>query len=58
VEYRGGTERQALATIAEKIEANTRALLDEVARSGQPPRKVAVASARVRVATAMAYQRH
>jgi glutamate dehydrogenase/leucine dehydrogenase len=58
VEFRGGTESQALAAIAEKIEANTRSVLDGAARSGNPPRTVAVAAARQRVEAAMRYHRH
>ena len=53
IEYRGGTEAAALAFIAEKIRANTEAVLDEVRRTGALPRTAAVslATERVRRAT-------
>jgi len=57
VEYHGGSEAQALAVIAEKISANTRAVLDEVARSGALPRQAAIALAERRVRAAMATRR-
>jgi glutamate dehydrogenase (NAD(P)+) len=49
VEYHGGTETNALALIDEKIRANTRAVFDEVARSGALPRAAAMRIARARV---------
>lgn len=57
VEYHGGTEQQALAVIAEKIRANTRAVLEAAHRSGELPRAAAVALARARVIEAMRYRR-
>ena len=57
VEYHGGTESAALATIVEKIAANTRAVLDEVKRTGALPRAAAVALAERRVRAAMATRR-
>ena len=56
-EYSGGTEAVALATIVEKIKANTRAVLDEVRRAGVAPRQAAMALAERRVRTAMATRR-
>jgi glutamate dehydrogenase (NAD(P)+) len=57
VEYHGGSESQALATIVEKIAANTRAVLDEARRGGTRPRAAAVALAERRVRAAMATRR-
>ena len=57
VEYHGGTETQALATIEERIRANTRAVLEESARTGVAPRGAAEAIARARVREAHAYRR-
>ena len=57
VEYHGGTEGAALSTIVEKITANTRALVDEVRRTGSRPRAAAVALAERRVRAAMATRR-
>jgi len=57
VEYHGGTESAALATIVEKIAANTHAVLDEVKRTGALPRAAAVALAERRVRAAMATRR-
>lgn len=57
VEYRGGTEAQAFQAIAEKIRANTAAVLEEATKSGVMPRKAAVALAHRRVETAMTYRR-
>jgi len=57
VEYHGGTEAQALATIAERIRQNT---VDVIARSrsrGELPRVAATALARQRVEQAMTYRR-
>ena len=53
IEYRGGTEAAALALIAEKIRANTEAVLDEVRRTSALPRTatVSLATERVRRAT-------
>ena len=57
VEYHGGSESAALATIVEKITANTRAVLDEARRTGALPRAAAVALAKRRVRAAMATRR-
>jgi glutamate dehydrogenase (NAD(P)+) len=57
VEYHGGTETQALATIAEKIRDNTEAVLERARREKMPPREAAVALASDRVRTAMALRR-
>jgi glutamate dehydrogenase/leucine dehydrogenase len=55
VEYAGGTQGQAFATIEEKLAANTRAVLAGVAR-GQRPREAADAMALARVHDAMRYR--
>jgi len=57
VEYRGGTESQALDEIVAKIGRNTREVLDAAARQGIQPRAAAVALARSRVEQAMALRR-
>jgi len=57
IEYRGGTETAALEFIAEKIRANTEAVLDEVRRSGTLPRTAAVSLATERVHRAMRTRR-
>lgn len=57
VEYRGGDEAAALATIEAKIRANTRAVLEAAARSGELPRQAAVALAEARVRRAMQFRR-
>jgi glutamate dehydrogenase (NAD(P)+) len=57
VEYHGGTETGAFATIREKILANTREVLERSKASGAPPREAAEALARDRVAKAMTYRR-
>ena len=57
VEYHGGTEQQAFAVIAEKIRANTRAVLEAARRGGELPRAAAVTLARARVIEAMRYRR-
>ncbi len=57
VEYHGGTQSAALDTIVEKIHTNTRAVLDEVRRTGVLPRQAAVALANARVRAAMATRR-
>ena len=56
VEYHQGSERQALETIAEKIETNIRAVLERSRVNGELPREAAMAIARERVQRAMAYQ--
>ena len=57
VEYHGGTESVALATIKEKIEANTRAVLEQARQTGMRPRAAAIALAGQRVRNAMAFSR-
>lgn len=57
-ELRGGTQTQAFAAIAEKVAANTRAVLERVAATGVPPRAAAEQLARERLAEAAAYRRH
>jgi glutamate dehydrogenase (NAD(P)+) len=58
VEYHGGTERTAFDAIAEKIAANTRAVLQDSAAKRVPPRTAAVTLARARVEMAMGLRRH
>jgi hypothetical protein len=50
VEYHGGTQSRAFATIAEKIRANTEQVLGHSAKSGSLPRHVAMQLAERRVA--------
>ena len=57
VEYRGGTERAALAVIDEKIRANTGAVLDEARRTGALPRSAALSLATEQVRRAMQTRR-
>jgi glutamate dehydrogenase (NAD(P)+) len=57
VEYQGGTEKSALDTIAEKIAANTRVVLETARTKGVPPREAAVDLARGRVERAMDLRR-
>jgi len=57
VEYRSGTEGAALASIDEKIRANTKAVLDEVHRTGVLPRAAATSLATKRVHRAMQTRR-
>jgi len=57
VEYHGGTESQAMATIEEKIRANTREVLERAGKAGLLPRRAAVEMAEARVREAMAYRR-
>ncbi len=56
VEYARGTPAQAFATIEDKIRTNTRLVLDGVAESGEPPRRVAERIAEQRVEEAMGYR--
>ena len=57
VEYRGGTEKAAFDSIAEKVAANMRAVL-ELARAGRMlPREAAVELARTRIERAMSFRR-
>lgn len=57
VEYAGGSEAEALATIAEKIRANTEAVLVRARAEAIPTRRAAEALARERVERAMAFRR-
>lgn len=57
VELRGGTQGQALATIAETIRANTQAVLDAATAAGTTPRDAAEALAVQRVRRAMQLRR-
>jgi glutamate dehydrogenase/leucine dehydrogenase len=57
VEYHGGTLSVALATIEERVRANTHAVLTEAATSRALPRTAAVAFATRRVKRAMEYRR-
>lgn len=57
VEYHGGTEGSALATVSEKITANTQAVLEAAKAQKILPREAAVALARARVEEAMSYRR-
>jgi glutamate dehydrogenase/leucine dehydrogenase len=57
VEYHGGSEAAALATIDEKIRRNVRHVLDEARRQGTAPRAAAVALAAGRVRAAMRVRR-
>jgi len=57
VEYHGGTETSAFATIKEKIQRNTDEVLARVKREGTLPRVAAVAMARERVERAMSFRR-
>jgi glutamate dehydrogenase (NAD(P)+) len=57
VEYHGGTERAAFDVIAEKIAANTRAVLERSKTSRVLPREAAVELAQERVERAMSLRR-
>ena len=57
VEYAGGSESQAFATIEEKIRGNTGELLQRMDRDGLTPREAGVRMARERVEAAMQYTR-
>jgi len=57
VEYHGGTQASAFATIDERIRANTREVLGEAIRTRRQPREVANNLARRRVQQAMTYRR-
>jgi glutamate dehydrogenase (NAD(P)+) len=56
-EYRGASERDAFASIEEKIRANTRAVLEAARRDGITPGEAAVELARERVGKAMQLRR-
>jgi glutamate dehydrogenase/leucine dehydrogenase len=58
VEYAGGGERQAFATIEEKIGRNTALVLEQARKAGTSPRRAALALARRRVQAAMEFRRH
>jgi glutamate dehydrogenase (NAD(P)+) len=57
VEHHGGTEKAALDTIAERVAANTRAVLETARAKGVQPREAAVELARRRVERAMDLRR-
>ena len=57
VEHHGGSERQALAVIDEKIRANTKAVLEEARYNKQLPRSAAMALAERRVREAAGLRR-
>jgi len=57
VEYHGGSESQAMATIEEKIRHNTREVLERARERGCTPREAAVELAVQRVKRAMGYRR-
>jgi len=57
VEYHGGSEREAFATIEEKIRANTRQVLEESRETGELPRRAALTLAERRVRAAASYRR-
>lgn len=56
VEYHGGTERDAMESIREKITRNTRAVLLRCQDESLPPRRAAVELARERVKMAMQFR--
>ncbi len=57
VEYRGGTEAQAMQSIADKIRRNTQDVLTEVRTHGTLPRDAANTVAEKRLREAMAHRR-
>jgi glutamate dehydrogenase (NAD(P)+) len=57
VEYHGGTEKGAFDAIAEKVAANTRAVLEMAAARHGLPREAALELARTRVERAMSLRR-
>jgi len=57
LEFKGATERAAFEAIADRIRANTEAVLSASKRDGVPPRAAAVALAGSRVRAAMATRR-
>jgi glutamate dehydrogenase (NAD(P)+) len=58
VEYHGGTQTQAMATIEDRIRANTSEVLDRARRQNCAPRLAAIEIARARVQEAMRYRRY
>jgi glutamate dehydrogenase (NAD(P)+) len=57
VEYRGGTQAQALALVQEKVRANTTQVLDQARELGILPRQAAEDLARARITEATSYRR-
>jgi glutamate dehydrogenase (NAD(P)+) len=57
VEYHGGSQSQAMATIEEKIHANTAETLARAKSTGGLPRQAAEGMARDRIEEAMSYRR-
>jgi glutamate dehydrogenase/leucine dehydrogenase len=57
VEYRGGTQAQALALVQEQVTANTTQVLERARELGILPREAAEDLARARVAEATGYRR-
>jgi glutamate dehydrogenase/leucine dehydrogenase len=57
VEYRGGTQAQALALVQDKVAANTAQVLADAAERGVTPREAAEDLARARVTEATSYRR-
>ena len=57
VEYRGGTQAQALALVQEKVGANTTEVLRQARELGILPREAAEELARARIAEATGYRR-
>lgn len=57
VEYHGGTEATAFQQIADKIQRNTREVLERSREHGVEPRQAAMDLARERVVEAMSYRR-
>ena len=58
IEYRGGTESQALAAIEERVRCNTQETLDRARAGNVLPRQAAIQMARVRIEEAMRYRGH
>ena len=58
VEYHGGTQTQAMATIEDRIRTNTSAVLEKARRQNCTPCQAAVGIARARVEEAMSYRRY
>jgi glutamate dehydrogenase/leucine dehydrogenase len=57
IEYRGGTQRAAFDYIDERIRTNTRLVLEQSRKSGDVPRRAALALAEQRVRAAMQTRR-
>jgi glutamate dehydrogenase (NAD(P)+) len=57
VEYRGGSQEEALARIRDSIRANTAEVLERAGAEGTMPRRAAVAMAEARVRRAMSWRR-